>query len=71
MKQTPEEIKAAYPREWVLIVDCEFDEAGRLVAGTVAAHSPRREEIYREVARHDSGAIEYTGPFPKDYAAIL
>ena len=71
MRQTLDEIRAAYPREWVLIVDCEFDEEGNLVAGTVAAHSKRRDDVYREIPRYRGGAVEFFGDIPSDYAAVL
>lgn len=73
MRRTVQEIRAAYEREWVLIVDCEFDESGRLVAGDVLVHSPHRSDIYARMAecRHKHCAVEYTGPFPRDYAALL
>lgn len=73
MPQTLEEICAAHPREWVLIVDCEEDQVGRLVAGTVLAHSPHRRDIYLKQVDcgHDQCAIQYTGPFPDDQQYLL
>ncbi len=50
--QTIEEMRAAYPDEWVLIVDCEYDESRKLVRGRVAAHSPRRSDVHKEMLNH-------------------
>ena len=73
MRQTIEEIRAAYPREWVLIVDCEEDESAQLVAGRVLAHSPHRRDVYVKLAEYKGKdcALEYTGPVPKDQAYLL
>ena len=71
MRQTIDEIKTAFPREWVLIVDCEYDEADKVAAGRVAVHSSRRSDIYQEIPQYESGAIRFTGPFPKDHVVIL
>ena len=73
MRQTLEEIRAAYPREWVLMVDCEYDDSRRLVAATVLAHSPHRKDIYIKQSEcdYDHCAIEYTGPFPEDLRVAL
>lgn len=74
MPQTLKEIRAAYPREWVLIVECEFDEAERLVGGRVLVHSPHRRDVYARLAelrdeRHC--AVEYTGPVPEDLKVMF
>ena len=74
MSQTLEEIRAAHPREWVLIVDCEFDESERLVGGRVLVHSPHRRDVYTKLAdltdeRHC--AVEFTGPVPADQLYLL
>ena len=73
MRQTIEEIRAAYRREWVLIVDWEDDELGRLVAGKVIAHSPHRRDVDAKLAESKQRrfAIRYTGPVPDDYLAVL
>ena len=73
MRQTLEEIRAAYRREWVLIVDCEYDELRQLVAGTVIAHSPHRRDVYAKLVEceHDHCAFEYTGPVPEDYSVMF
>ena len=74
MPQTLEEIRAAYPREWVLIADYEEDEGGRAVSGTVVAHSPHRRDVYcklAEFADQPRLAMQYTGPFPQDQLYML
>ena len=74
MRQTMEEIRAAYPREWVLIADYEEDESGGVISGTVIAHSPHKKDVYikmGEFNEHPRLAAQYTGPFPKDYAVMF
>ena len=74
MPQTLEEIRAAYPREWVLIADYEEDEAGWVLSGTVLAHSPHRRDVYiklAELAEHPRLAVQYTGPVPQDQLYLL
>ena len=69
--QTIDEMRAAYDGEWVLIVDCEYDEGGRLVRGRVAAHGPRKSDAHREMVHYSSGAIRYFGEVPADIIYIL
>ena len=74
MPQTLEDIRAAYPREWVLIADYEEDEAGRVTSGTVLVHSPHRSDVYRKLAEFADEprlAMQYTGPFPSDQLYML
>ncbi len=68
VSQTMKEVRAAYPREWVLIVDCEFDESERLVGGRVLVHSQRRRDVYArlgDLGEERHCAVEYTGPVPE------
>ena len=70
--QTIEEMRAAYPDEWVLIVDCEYDESRKLVRGRVAAHSPRRSDVHKEMLNHpEGGAVEFFGRIPADVRFML
>jgi hypothetical protein len=51
----------------------EVDASLNLVSGEVLAHSPSREEIYRQLL-HVKGkriSIEYTGKVPADLAVAL
>ena len=63
--------RAAYPDEWVLIVDCERDESRKVVRGRVAAHSARRSDVYKQIPRHTGGAIRYFGEVPADVCYML
>jgi len=71
---TAAEIRDRYPREWVLIADTESDDLWNVIRGEVLAHSPQREEIDRALTKFKdvrSISIEYTGPIPDEYSAIL
>lgn len=71
---TIEEIRSRYPREWVLIADTESDDELNVIRGQVLVHSPDRDEIdkgLKQFKHITSIAIEYTGPFPEDYAVLL
>ena len=70
---TFQEIKDRYPGEWLLIGEPELDSDLNLIAGEVLAHSPSREEIYRQLTtvRGKSVTIEHTGPVPADLAVVL
>ncbi len=71
-KQTVEEMREAYDGEWAIVVDCEYDEARRLVRGRVAEHSPRKRDIYGAIKNHpEGGAIEFFGKIPNDLALML
>ena len=69
--QTIDEMRAAYDGDWVLIVDCEHDEAGWVVRGRVAAHSPKRADIYRQMSKYRTSAIRYLGKIPDDLIYAL
>ena len=71
---TAAEIRDRYPREWVLIADTESDDLWNVIRGEVLAHSPQREEIDRALTKFKdvrSISIEYTGPIPDEYSAML
>lgn len=67
------EIAEEYKDEWVLIEYSELDEQLRVQEGTVLAHSPSKDEIYRLLAQTKGRqvAVEYTGEFPKDLAVMF
>ena len=69
--QTIEEIRAAHDGEWVAVVDCEYDESGKLVRGRVAVHSSKRSDVYRQLPANTSGAIECFGKVPDDIIYML
>lgn len=70
--QTVDEMMEAYRGEWAIIVDCEYDESRNLLRGRVVAHSPDRDDIYREMANHpEGGAVRYLGQIPADINYML
>ena len=68
-----EEIHKLYEGEWVLIEYTILDESLHVVEGEVIAHSPHREEIYRQLLKTKGKdiAIEYLGKVPDDLAVML
>ncbi len=60
-KMTWEEMKKAYPDEWLLITDYETDASGHVIAGVVERHSSDKDEVYRRPAIPRSTAFRYTG----------
>ena len=60
-KMTWEEMKVAYPDEWLLIVEYELDEYHRLKSGTVLRHSRSKDEVYARPVVQGSVAFRYTG----------
>ncbi len=60
-KMTWDEMKKAFPDEWLLIVDYETDESGHVIAGIVERHSKDKDEVYRLPAINKSSAFKYTG----------
>ena len=60
-------MKRRYPNEWLVIVDFETDEAGRLLSGVVERHSPNMQEaalppmVGRETAFHYTGESTFRG----------
>ena len=71
--QIIEEMREAYKDEWVFIVDCEYDEAGWVVRGRVAAHSPKRDDVHKAMLEHpaESGAIRCFRKVPADLKFML
>ncbi len=60
-KMTWNEIKERYPDEWLLIVDYDLDESGRLKSGVVKRHSRNKNEIYRQPLNDKPAAFRFTG----------
>jgi hypothetical protein len=67
------EIRERYKDEWVLIEYTKLDEELNVVEGEVIAHSPSRDEIYRQLVKTTGRdiAIEYLGEVPEDLAVML
>jgi hypothetical protein len=70
---TFEEIKRQHPNEWVLIEFTELDEDLKVVEGTVVAHSPSKEVIYKTLLELENEriAIEFTGDTVPEPAYLL
>jgi hypothetical protein len=60
-KITWDEMKNSYPEEWLLIVDYDLDESGRLLRGVVERHSKRKENVYSAPAIDKPAAFRFTG----------
>ncbi len=60
-RMTWEEMKKAYPDEWLRIVDYEFDDKGEVKIGTVVYHSSSKEDVYSQPLTGKSEAFWYTG----------
>ncbi|MFA4874314.1 MAG: hypothetical protein WC956_05195 [bacterium] len=60
-RMTWEEMKKAYPDEWLLITDYERDRYGNVSVGVVERHSSDKDEVYRLPALKKDAAFEYTG----------
>ena len=69
-----ERIRRRYAREWLLIAIKEMDEATTTpVRGQLIAHSPHRDEVYRQSRRykHPALMVYSEDDFPKGYAAAF
>jgi len=69
-------IKKRYSHEWLLIaVDKIDDSTTTPVSGTVVAHSPRRDEIYKKLTQPlevKKLLLEYSeDTFPEGFAAAF
>jgi hypothetical protein len=71
-----EQMRSAYPNQWLLVANTQTDDNLDLLAGEVIVHSVDCEQIYVAIARERQTrtgtlAIEYTGTIPDDVAFIL
>ena len=68
-----EDIRKRYAGQWVLIEYQQLDEHLNVIEGEVVAHSPEKEEMYRQLLQTQGKniAIEYAGEFPQDLAVML
>ncbi len=68
-KMTWEEIKQAFPDEWVAVVNCTENEIGD-VDGEVVFHSHDKSEFYRHardvISKYGGMAMRYTGELIKN-----
>ena len=60
-RMTWEEMKKAYPDEWIRVADYEIDETGHLRCGVVLYHSTSKHEVYSKPLSGRSEAFWYTG----------
>ncbi len=62
-KMTWEEMKQAFPNEWLMIVDYEKNEFGTMTVGSVIKHSPEKDEVFQFEApsQYKKYALRYTG----------
>ncbi len=67
------QIRNEFRGEWLLIGDPKLDDELNLIAGKVLAHSPDRDQIYRQLLSTcgKSVSIEYAGDLPVDLAVVL
>lgn len=70
-KMTWEEMKKAYPDEWLLITDYDLDRYGGVATGIVERHSREKSAVYCLPAVDKDCAFEYTGEstFPGGWRA--
>ena len=60
-KMTWEQMKQAYPNEWLLIIDYELDTVGGIEKGVVLRHSKSKDEVYAPLSKSRDTAFRYTG----------
>ena len=70
-RMTWEEMKKAYPDEWLLITDYETDQYGTIIVGTVERHSSDDAELFALPEINKDCAFRYTGEstFPGGWRA--
>lgn len=61
IKMTWEEMKKAFPNEWLRIANFELDKCGEIKAGTVLYHSASKDAVYSQPLTGQSEAFWYTG----------
>lgn len=65
-------IRKTHPGEWILIADYVSDRLNRPVKGRLVAHSRRRRDIDRSLAKCSGRLrVEYTGRIPADVEVVL
>lgn len=60
-RMTWEEMKRAYPDEWIRVADYKIDEKGRLESGIVLYHSSSKHDVYSKPLSGKSEAFWFTG----------
>lgn len=60
-KMTWEEMKKAYPDEWLLVTDYETDQFGQVKVGIVERHSKKMADLANPPVIDRNTAFRYTG----------
>ena len=60
-KMTWEEMKKAFPDEWLLVADYETNKFGQVAIGIVERHTPDMDEIASWPLLDKPTALRYTG----------
>ena len=60
-KMTWEEMKKAYPDEWLLITDYDLDKYGEIKIGIVQYHTHNMDDIAKTPTLRKNTAFRYTG----------
>jgi hypothetical protein len=70
-RMTWEEMKKAFPNEWLMIIDCEDNETGQLMSGVIERHSKDDQEVFCLPALGKDCTFKYTGEcqFPGGWRA--
>ena len=70
---TPDEMKARYAPDWVLIGDPVLDEGQRMLRGRVLFHHPDRDTVYRKSLEYPPGkyGFRYLGEIPEGTVLVL
>jgi hypothetical protein len=72
---TIDELKKQYDQEWLLIEVDKHNEDWEPLEGRVIFHSPRGDDIYKEMLKIKSKNfhlfIDYAGEYPDDVAVLL
>ncbi len=68
-----QEMRERYYGQWVLVGYEELDDDLTVRRGRVLAHSPDKDELYRQLLtlRGQRIAVEYLGEVPEDLAVVL
>lgn len=67
---TWDQIKAQFPDEWVVLVDCVVDEHETVTGGRVLAHSPQKRDLREALKGPRDAAFLFTGK-PRPIAAAM
>ena len=68
-----QEMRERYHGQWVLVGYEELDDDLNVLRGHVLAHSPSKDEVYRQLLnmRGKKVSVEYMGEIPEDLVVVL